>query len=305
MIKLAKGVEAMSKIKPLEWIWKPLIPRNCVSILASRGGVGKSGFALWLANDLAGKGKNILYVDAERCGFHIKQRVEDWKLEHIDKIIFTISDLSDGSSQTSAPDTITELGTVIKQCNPPPDLVILDSLTIFARKMDSNRREVMAGYLEEMTKIAVENSTGILLLAHTKKRQSTDDSINLDSVAGSGAITDLVRSVMIMDYDMTENGRIITQHKLNLAAKAKPLTFKISSKGLIDFSFMEDSTRSTGTRADKFRLIAITLLKEGKEKKVVREALKKEGAVPIEYGRAIDWASHQLGISWKGDTKNN
>ena len=57
MLRLEKGKKAMENIKPLEWIWKPLIPRNCISILASRGGVGKSGFALWLANELSREGK--------------------------------------------------------------------------------------------------------------------------------------------------------------------------------------------------------------------------------------------------------
>jgi len=305
MIRLAKGVEAMKNIKPLEWIWEPLIPRSSVSILASRGGVGKSGFALWLADKLAGKGKNILYIDAERCGYHIKQRSEDWALKHLDKIMFTISDLADGSSQTAAPNTLIELYNIIKECDPSPDLVILDSLTIFARGLDTNRRDIMATYFEEMTKIAVECDTGILMLAHTKKRQSPDDALNLDSVAGSGAITDLVRSVMIMDFDAGENGRIITQQKLNLTAKAKPLTFKITATGIIDVSFMENLSRSTGTKADNFRTIAITLLKDGYSKKEVRSSLKLEGATPVEYGRAIDWASEKLKIKWDNDIRQD
>ncbi len=232
-ITLVKGVEAMKNIKPLEWIWEPYIPRNCVSILASRGGVGKSGFALWLANELAAKGKKIVYIDAERCGYHIKQRSEDWNLSHLNDIEFAMTQLEDGSAQTSAPTTLVDLYDLIRSYNKTKlrkiDLIILDSLTVFARSLDTNRRDTMAMYLEEMTRIAVECDTGILLLAHTKKKQSSDDMLNLDSIAGSGAITDLARSVMVMDFGSSPDVRIIKQMKINLSASSDPLTFKITS----------------------------------------------------------------------------
>jgi len=299
MIYLVDGVIAMQNINPLEWIWEPLIPRNCVSILASRGGVGKSGFALWLANLLAGEGKRILYVDAERCGCHIKQRTEDWTLDNLSKIIFTVENLEDGSSQTAAPSTLVELHQIVKDCL--PDLVILDSLTVFARSLDTNRRDHMAQYLEELTKICIECNSGILLLAHTKKKQQGEDTLTLDSVAGSGAITDLARSVMLMDFASDADGRIITQLKFNLTAKSKPLMFKITNTGIHDVKFQDAREGNTGTKADRFRLLATKCLSEGMSKKDARQILKEDGASPAEYGRALDWASSQLHIEWMGE----
>ena len=301
MLRLEKGKKAMENIKPLEWIWKPLIPRNCISILASRGGVGKSGFALWLANELSREGKKILYVDAERCGYHIKQRIKDWNLDSWENIIFTVDDLIDGSIQTAAPATIIELYNLIKTCS--PDLVILDSLTVFSRGLDSNRRDVMAVYFEELTKTAVECNTGILILAHTKKKQEKDESINLDSVAGSGAITDLARSVLLMDFGTNEEERIISQLKINLTAKAKPLLFKITSTGITDVHFTEEISRSSETKAEKLRLIAFDLLQKNVGIKEVRAVLKRNNAAPSEYGRAIEWASEKLSITWNKDTQ--
>jgi predicted ATP-dependent serine protease len=300
--KLYCGDSLMKKVREIEWIWEPLIPRNCISILASRGGVGKSAFALWLADLLTGQGKKVLYMDAERCGFHIKQRVLEWNLQNWKEIIFTGCEQEDGSAQTGAPSTTTEIHTLIKECS--PDLVILDSLTMFARGFDSNRREAVAIYLEELTKIASECNTGILLLAHTKKRQIGDDTITLDSIAGSGAITDLARSVMLMDFDYAEEGRIITQLKINLSAKSKPLTFKITSSGITDMKFLGEIERESGTKADMLRAIALKSLQEGAGKKEVRLELKKAGAFTTEYARAIDWASEKLGIKWNGDLKD-
>ena len=66
---------------------------------------------------------------------------------------------------------------------------------------------------------------------------------------------------------------------------------------------MSDSHRSTGTKAEKLRNLALELLQKGEDKKSVREYLKSEGAAPAEYGRAIDWAASKLGIVWDAPTK--
>lgn len=286
----------MENIKPLEWVWKPLIPRNCVSILASRGGVGKSGFALWLANELSREGKTVLYVDAERCGYHIKQRINDWNLDSWKEILFLISDLCDGSVQTAAPSTIVELYEFIKKCS--PDLVILDSLTIFARGLDSNRRDVMAMYFEELTKAAVECNTGILILAHTKKKQNNEDQLSLDSIAGSGAITDLARSVMLMDFGSKPDDRIVSQLKINLVAKSQPLKFTMTSTGITNVCFVDEPIIKTGTEAERFRRIAVECIEQGMSLKDTRAILKKEGCMTSsESGRAIKWACDTLNVS--------
>jgi len=296
---LTKGLIAMQKIKPVEWLWEPLIPKNCISVLASRGGVGKSGFALWIADQLSSEGKKILYIDAENTGFHIKQRVEDWNLS-LDNIYFYMLECEDGSQTTGAPKTLQDLDKIIEECD--PDLVIIDSLTVFARGLDINRRDVMAHYLEEITRMASRRSTGILILAHNNKKGS-EDSVSLDSISGSGAITDLARSVMVMEEFGPEGGRIINQFKLNLAAKSDPLTFCITSTGITDVKFLEESCRPSGTKAERLRIAALELLQHGLNKKEVRAELKTMGAAPLEYGRAIDWASNKLGIVWDGDIK--
>lgn len=302
MLKLVRGPMAMQKIRPIEWIWEPLIPKNCISVIASRGGIGKSGFALWLADTLSEQGRNVLYVDAENTGPHIKQRYEDWNIK-LTNVFFTMTSCDDDFETTSGPKTLVELDKLIEDCK--PDLVILDSLTVFARGLDINRRDVMAHYLEEITKMASRRGTGILILAHTNKRQSNDDGITLDSIAGSGAITDLARSVMIMDEFGVDGGRILTQYKLNLAAKSDPLVFTMTPVGIVDVRFFDESNRNSGTKAERLRNLALDLLQKGEDKKSVREILKSEGAAPAEYGRAIDWAASKLGIVWDKPVKSS
>ena len=297
MKTLIKGFLAMSEIKPIEWLWEPLLPKNCISILASRGGVGKSGFALWLACQLGIEGKSVFYFDAERTGFHIKQRVEDWNLD-ISNVTFYMDDCDEGGKTTSSPATLVEMAQLVKEGK--PDLVIIDSLTALAHGMDLNRRDVVAQFMKELTRIAASYGTGILLLAHNNKKSSEDIPL-LDCISGSGAITDLARSAMVMDIYNEDGTRIIKQVKINLTAKSEPLLFKITSTGIEDVRFMENSTRADGTKAGRLRIAAISLLEQGLNKKEVRAHLKELGASPLEYGRAIDWASSKLGIVWDGD----
>lgn len=298
MKTLVTGLPAMSNIKPIEWLWEPLIPKNCISVLASRGGMGKSGFALWISAELGKSGYKILYLDAERTGFHIKQRVEDWNLD-ISNITFYLDSCEDGSTSTCAPGTLVEMAKIVEESK--PDLVIIDSLTALSNGMDLNRREVVAHYMKELTRMASTNHTGILILAHNNKKTS-DDIPLLDSIAGSGAITDLARSAMVIDEFGTDGSRIITQVKINLAAKSEPLIFKITSTGIEDVRFLSESSRESGTKAEKYRNIALQLIQKGNNKKDVREVLKSEGASPAEYGRAIDWAANKLGIKWDNIT---
>jgi len=304
MYYLSDGVTVMKAIKPLEWIWEPLIPRSCVSVLASRGGVGKTGFALWLANFLAGQGKKVIFFDAERVGFHHKDRASKWNMEHLDKIQFVLN-TEDDLPTTTSPETIVEMYDLVREYS--PDLVIIDSFTSLSKTFDSNRRDHVAQFYAELSKISVGCDTGILLLAHNKKKQTGDDgSITLDSISGSGAITDLSRSVMTMDFDKNNrpNGRIITQTKFNLTAKSKPLTFKITDEGIVDVQFLEldeYTIRPTESKADKFRSIAVKGLKEGMSKKATRQLLKDNFATPVECGRALDWAASKLNIEWEGE----
>ena len=303
MYRLIKGTELMKKIKPLEWIWEPFIPRSCVSLLASRGGVGKSGFALWLADKLAGEGRKVIYFDVEKVGFHVKDRTDNWNLQHLDKIIF-VENTTDASPTTTSPDNVTGIYELVREES--PDLIIIDSFTALAKKYDANRRETVAQIYSDLSTIYIGCNTAILLLAHEKKRQSGDSNdITLDSIAGSGAITDLARSVMTMNFDKScqPNGRIIHQTKVNLTAKFNPLTFKITDKGITDVKFLDlptPSSRASGTKADKFKALALEALEDNLSKKDARQLLKENLASPVEAARALDWASKELKVEWIG-----
>ena len=212
MLKVMKGSELMETIEVIDWIWKKIIPRNHVTVLASRGGIGKSAFALWLADQLTGEGKRVLYIDAERCGSSIKTRNLNWKLPHFNDISFTCEQVGttpDGKvrNETACFSELTKLNDIVgKELY---DLVILDSLTIIGRAVNMNNQGETANLLKELTATASIGRTGILLLAHTKKFQYDNQELTIDSVSGNAAITDLSRSVLLMERGLNPEQRIL------------------------------------------------------------------------------------------------
>lgn len=297
--RFEKASKCMNKIKDIEWVWEPFIPKSCVSLLAARGGIGKSAFALWLADDLCSKGLKIAYIDAERCGMQFKSRIDKWNLKNYQDIEFMVTDCVDGSLQTGAPSKLSEIKEVLEDHSSNFDLIILDSLTMLTRFIDANQRGAVANFFSEVTEIAAANSTGILFLAHLKKKQHLDDIISLDSIAGSAAITDLSRSVIIMDEGKVEGDKVITHNKANLSAKAKDFVFSMEADGIKNIRFEDTVKRETGTKQDRFNILALELLNKGLNKKELIKELKDVGASNLQHGIAIKHACAKLHISFE------
>jgi len=303
MGKVFKGKELMETIKPLRWIWEPLIPRAFITVLASRGGVGKTGFSLWLANKLKSEGMEVLYVDYESCGPHHKQRRSDWNLPYLDDIYFYGED-----GQTCGVKDENELEMIVNQVR--PDLIILDSLTSLLNGRNVDSRQEMAKLQQRLTNIAVKNDCGILELAHNRKKQMQDLDINTDSVAGSAGITDMARSVLMMDFGdgSDKRERIIRQKKSNFAAASQDLKMIFDSDGIHEVSFVPNREnmitifQQSGSKADKFRAVAEREILNGKTKRSVTAHLKEnEGATPTEASRAIQDVCIKLGFKWEGE----
>jgi predicted ATP-dependent serine protease len=301
--------DLMEKIGDIEWLWEPLVPKNYITILASRGGVGKSGFSLWLADKLAGEGKTILIFDAERSGSLIRKRCYEWDLPNWKKLkLVGNREPISGMIDTGSPTDVYKIQLLIKDVK--PDLIILDSLTVIARLIELQERNRAATYFEQLQETASVYKTGILLLAHVNKKQNMESSLSLDSIAGSAAVSDLARSVLLLDEDGEgSDRRIITQAKLNLAAKSPPFKFRITERGIIETGFVAEEIkqkppetfREDGTRLGKFRVMAYDLLAKGMNKKEARQILKDIGAENREHLEALKWASEKLNIKWEVD----
>jgi len=287
-----KGIDLMKNDRKLEWIWKNVIPKAYITLLASRGGVGKSGFALYLCDHLVGEGYKVVYVDAERCGSHIKDRMLEWKLKNAGEICFTGVMQEDGYFETCAPNNLSELG--VDLMAESPDFIVIDSLTSIAKNYDINSRPTMAIFYDTLSKVCSKTNAAILLLCHTRKTPAgIDAELNLDSIAGSGAITDLARSVLLMDYGstgITGPERVLHHVKANCSAKAKDIVFQLTSTGVTEVKDgVESPVIKSGTKIADLKALALVLAREGKTKKEISSQLKLAYANPNEVSKVYDW----------------
>ena len=292
-------------IKDVSFLIYPIIPERCITTLASQGGVGKSGLALQLSERLLQEGKSVLYLDAERGGSHIKQRIKDWHLDNcLNSLQLTNIKNPDGSTYTAAPISEDDLKRTLDTHR--VDLIIIDSLTISTKGLDTGKRSIMAVYMENLSNLAFQFNTTFLILAHINKKQDLTKKTSVHDISGSAAIVDLSRSVLLLDYLKEENDpeRTLTQVKQNLTAKADPILLSVTPTGIV---FKESknkvrTVRSIGkiSDAERFRQRALKELENPTTtKQDAIDALKELGADPAEYARAIDWASKQLNITWE------
>jgi predicted ATP-dependent serine protease len=299
--------ELFEEIEDVKFLIDPIIPVGYITLLAARGGVGKSAYALYLSNKLIQEGKKVLYFDGESTASIFKKRCVDWNLSNW-KDILTVR-LKDRKipAGTYCPTLIPKIDSVIEMCN--PDLVVIDSLTSLARAKNLNEKKDVSNIFLDLNSVASRNNTAILLLAHTKKKQNQDEFITLDSIAGSGTITDFSRSVLLMENEFNSDIRTITQVKNNISKCAAPFTFMLEETGIgeketislsEDTSHKEPEVRSKETKIGRIKRITLDLLQRDIDIKEIRRFLKtEECAFDAEIKTAIDWASKELNISWR------
>lgn len=300
MKKSIKTLTALTKINhKTEWLWRNLILRSHVSILASRGGVGKSSLALWIAHELAKKQHKTLYIDYERTGGTHAERALNWNFSFMDNIFFTCEDNEEGLSEPAPISNHSELVNIINENE--IDLLIIDSMSFAASGLKVKEREEAIRYIDTLKKIAARTHCGLLLLCHTNKKQDPEEQLTLDSIYGSGGITDAARSVMVLDCkDSKSTDRILRHVKSNYAKTSCDISFSLTDSGIENFSVKQENIGKTGTRSKEFRTISEELFFSGYNKKQIQEALKiQTDATPTERHRAITYITKQHGITWE------
>lgn len=231
--------------KPPEWLWKNYISVGNVSMLAAKGGVGKSAFALWLAGEMARQEKNTLYIDFEDTSIHMGERWKNWGYDKYSTNIFIPCTTSDqGTYDASFPD-VEEIEAYAKECN--ASLIIIDSLSSLFSKYDLKDRGGADACLKLYRGIASRRKCGMLILCHVNKDpidygNKKDKAFNANSMTGSQALQDMSRSVLGISMDeRDENLRRIEHVKWNLVKKQPNILFRITDTGIGEVTYEETS----------------------------------------------------------------
>lgn len=212
--------DILDDLPEFEWLWPNWIPRGMLTIFASQQGTGKSYVALDIAHRIINGSQFpdgapvppgdhcVLYLDAENSPAIYKQRVSTWtpverrNLYYMranpEQFIFNLDDETDR-------DQFLDLICVVH-----PTLVIVDSYGS-ASLRGENKKEDVQDLLIFLTKVAIDHHLGMLLVHHLRKSASGVQEmplVTLDSVKGSGFITQLARNVIGMQfsYHAEKNG---------------------------------------------------------------------------------------------------
>jgi predicted ATP-dependent serine protease len=294
----AISMETIAKSqKPINWIWKKYIPEGVVSILAAKGGVGKSGFALHLASLLAEKNYKTLYVDYEQTTSHMSTRWKTWKFSKYKDHIFVPSEISTLGMYESVRPRISEIKEMALEIN--ARLIIIDSMSSLYETYDIKDRAGSVKLIEDYRDIANTLKCGLLLLAHVNKapidsQTKNMQKITLDLISGSGGIPDMARSVMGMTFhNENQNKRIIYHLKHNFTQKQPDIIFTMSEDGITNINFGKPLAKpihigkNSGTKIGRH----VEIMKQGllngiTEKKELLKLIKEAGGSAVDATKA-------------------
>lgn len=283
---------AMERELKVEWVWEPRLPRGYVTLLGARGGTGKSGFALWLSNEIAAKGKNILYVDAENTLKHMAERAKNWKLAYYERIKFFGEEDAYQNLESGFPG-FAEISKIVRDNS--YDMIVIDSLTAIAHTSNLKEERDASFLMKELRDLARIANSALLLLCHTKKPILLADSlITADDIAGSHALVDMARSVLLMTKEDKDPALKCIRHgKYNFSAPALDLWFRMDEYGVSELREVEPEANAqiieAGTKSAVFNDCALAAAREGCTKREIRKRVKQLGATEVEATRTIQY----------------
>lgn len=191
------------------------LPLGGVSILSSKGGVGKTFFTIKCALDLA-INENIkiaLWLSEDTKG-EIKLRIDDIINTMNNKPYLSNIAINGADKQPIRDIFKRENQYYLQQALKDYKLVVLDPLAKFLT-CNENDNIAMTDYISSLIEIAIKNNQAILLLHHHTK----EDKDGFSTIRGASAIVNSVRLHYSLRYDKEKEKHILKIEKDNLNAK--------------------------------------------------------------------------------------
>lgn len=233
---------------PPRFVWNGYLPRGEVSLLGAHGGTGKSYIALMLAV-AAATGRPLFGVDTERtrvvfvsledAGHVVRYRLahicREWGIAPEELAGLQIVDGTDdpelfatmGRDAGTTTHTYTELCTLANGAG----LVIVDNASDAYGGDEIQRRQVRA-FIRSLKRIARDNDSAVLLLAHVDKNTSRAGKADGgEGYSGSTAWHNSVRSRLFMTRD-AQGGLKLEHQKINHGKLREPVHLFWPTDGL-------------------------------------------------------------------------
>lgn len=227
--------------EPVDWHWKKRLARGMLTLLVGDPGLGKGLLCATIAAETTNGSKLPDGKAGEPGGVIIMSPEDSYQHTIVPRLIAAGADLQKIILLSEVPDFNTDGTQFNRPVSFPEDAAILEEAIIECRaslaiidpvlamvngKYDTHKDQEARSALGRMLTVAERQQCAVLGIFHLNKSQSGNV---LYRSAASIAFIAMARVglFLVPDPDDTENGRVLVNHKNNLAAKAVSLRFTI------------------------------------------------------------------------------
>lgn len=220
------------------WAWKDLIPLDVATILAGRGGIGKSTVLAWITAELTRGGLpgdflhgpvNVGVISAEDdAATSLVPRLQaagaDLGRIHDFSAVRSV-DEADGSTWTGLPTIADDLADLRDNLKALDIRVLIIDPIASMMSGDSIKASDVRRNLDPIAGLAAGLGIAVVLVAHFGKGGGDAS----DKLSGSHVFRDVARSLLLLAVDEETNQRVLTVDKANYSQLAPSLAFTIES----------------------------------------------------------------------------
>lgn len=217
--------------EPVRFLWRPYIPLGALTLLAGKGGLGKSTLTSSIGADLtrgdlsgnlSGKPATVLVASAEDSESNTLRPRFEMAGADLDRVGFVqVSYANDdgGLGLLSVSDDLDMLADAVKTMR--ARLLVLDPLVSFLDGIDAHKDQQIRRVLAPLAQLAKEHRVAVLAVIHLNKGTQYTDFMS--RLSGSVAFGNTARSVLGLGDDL--DGRLTLVHaKANLSVEGESLS---------------------------------------------------------------------------------
>ncbi len=281
------------EMKRVEWLWLGNIARGKLTVMAGNPGLGKSQITaffaatvsragLWPDEKILAEAGSVIILSAEDdAADTIKPRLlaadADVKCCHVLQAVKTFKDGIEGSRTFDLTRDITKLGEAIQRIG-NVRLVIIDPISAYMGKTDSNNNADMRGLLAPLAVMAAQYNVAVILVTHFNKSR---DQEALARVIGSiGLIAAARAGYAVVKDAVNPDIRHFVPLKNNIGNDKDGFSFRIESVTL-EGNFETSRVRWLPGTVDAHKILNPVKPASGGGAQEFLKELLSSGAMPV------------------------
>lgn len=225
--KMAMTTEKVKKIESAELLYEKIIAKGLVTVIAAPPNGGKTTISMHIAKVLAAKGFQVIYIDYDSAGIHVREYFEYAKASNFEY-------WAELDSDTDAEQLVNYLvGASKNESNQSECIYIFDTLKKFTNLMTKSK---VAEFMSKMRTLTRHGAT-VILLAHTNKRPESNGSYLFEGVGDvKNDCDNLFYLIPIKNHDGSTTVTVDFENGGKKKALLEPCTFVIQSDRTVNLA---------------------------------------------------------------------